>query len=199
MESAIWSALSEVVRAEVDALVRQDRRMWAVKVMRESCPEPKPGLYACVDVVVERYRVLGQGFERAPTPPLDLDVLTAAVGALPGRPVAIEALWDGDTEGWFVVLLALTDDPQSEHQLALVRHGGDIRLFNGTVPPWPEAREAEQVGRALADHLGVPFHFPSPDRPDDEAPRWRTTGERAPDPRAVGRPRAGEGPGSLTM
>ncbi|MEY9947555.1 hypothetical protein [Kitasatospora sp. GAS1066B] len=98
-------------------------------------------------------------------------MLIGAVGALPGRPVAIEAVWDGDTEGWFVVLLALTDDPQSEHQLALVRHGGDIRLFNGTVPPWPEAREAEQAGRALADHLGVRFHFPSPDRPDDE---WAT-------------------------
>ncbi|WP_344444244.1 hypothetical protein [Kitasatospora nipponensis] len=69
-----------------------------------------------------------------------------------------------------MVLLALTADPQSDHQLALIRHGGDIRWFSGTVSRWPEAREAEEVGRALADHLGV---FASHDRPNDEASRWR--------------------------
>jgi hypothetical protein len=31
------------------------------------------------------------------------------------------------------------------------------------------------VGRALAEQFGVPFHFASPDRPDDDALRWRAT------------------------
>ncbi|MGW5640989.1 hypothetical protein [Streptomyces sp. NPDC003832] len=94
---------------------------------------------------------------------------------LPGRTVAIEALWDGDTDGWCVDLIALTDDPATEHRLAIIRHGSDMRLFNGTVPPWPEAQEAETVGRALAERFAVPFHFASPDQPDLDAPRWRTT------------------------
>ncbi|MGW2745004.1 hypothetical protein [Streptomyces sp. NPDC001450] len=30
-----------------------------------------------------------------------------------------------------------------------------------------------RAGTALAAHLSVPFHFASPDTPDDQAPRWR--------------------------
>lgn len=37
----------------------------------------------------------------------------------------------------------------------------------------PSAVAAERAGQPLAEHLGVPFHFASPDKPDDEAPRWR--------------------------
>ncbi|WP_328966292.1 hypothetical protein [Streptomyces sp. NBC_00239] len=37
----------------------------------------------------------------------------------------------------------------------------------------PVAVAAGRAGRALADHLSVPFHFASPDTPDDEAPRWQ--------------------------
>ncbi|MET9963402.1 hypothetical protein ABZ128_30765 [Streptomyces sp. NPDC006326] len=33
---------------------------------------------------------------------------------------------------------------------------------------------AAEAGRALADYLGVPFHFASPEIPDDGAPRRRT-------------------------
>jgi hypothetical protein len=64
-------------------------------------------------------------------------------------------------------------DPPAETTLAAIRHGGDLRLFNGQVPPWPEAQEAMTTGPALAEHFGLPFHFASPDTPDDEAPRWR--------------------------
>jgi hypothetical protein len=60
-------------------------------------------------------------------------------------------------------------------RLAMIRHGSDMRLFNGTVPLWPEAQEAETVGRALAEQFAVPFHFASPDQPDLDAPRWRTS------------------------
>ncbi|MFI1071819.1 hypothetical protein [Streptomyces puniciscabiei] len=40
----------------------------------------------------------------------------------------------------------------------------------------PEAQElgsGAEAAQALAEHLGVPFHFASPDVPDDEAPRRR--------------------------
>src|SRR5215831_12524177 len=35
-----------------------------------------------------------------PSPPLDIDVLARQVVALPHPPDAIEALWDGDSDGW---------------------------------------------------------------------------------------------------
>ncbi|MFC1435746.1 hypothetical protein ACEZDB_34440 [Streptacidiphilus sp. N1-3] len=176
MDSPFWAELPAADRSAVDDLVRSDHRLAAVKRLREAFPDDsRPGLYEALDVVVERYRELGQRFERYPTPPLSLQTLTQKVEALPCRPVAIEALWDGDTDGWYVYLMALTDDPAAEHPLASIRHGSDMRLFNGTVPPWPEAQEATTVGRALAEHFTVPFHFSSPDEPDLDAPRWRTT------------------------
>jgi hypothetical protein len=176
MDSPIWVALPAAARSAVDSLIQQDHRIAAVARIREAIPaESRPGLYETLDVVAERYRELGQRFESYPTPPLNLETLAEKVESLPGRTVAIEALWDGDTDGWYVDLMALTDAPTADHRLATIRHGSDMRLFNGTVPPWPEAREAETVGRALATQLSVPFHFASPDEPDDEAPRWRTT------------------------
>ena len=42
-------------------------------------------------------------------------------------------------------------------------------------PPWPEARQAAELGESLGERLAVPFHFASPDQPNDRAPRWRTT------------------------
>ncbi|MBK3562162.1 hypothetical protein [Streptomyces sp. MBT62] len=175
MDSPIWAALSAAERSAVDGLIQRDHRLAAVARVRETFPaEDRPGLYETLDVVAARYEELGQRFERLPTPPLDLTALTEQVEALPGRTVAVEALWDGDSEGWYVYLMAHTEVPLAEHRLATVRKGGDLRLFNRAVPPWPEAREAETVGRALAERFGVPFHFPSPDEPDLDAPRWRT-------------------------
>ena len=173
MQSRLWSTLAPELRDQVDALVTMDRKLHAVKAIRDGVDAAsRPGLYECLDLVVERYAVLGKRFQRSPTAPLDLEVLAAKVQALPHRPAAIEAVWDGDSEGWFVLLLAITLDPRAEHHLALVQHGTDLRLFNGSVPPWPETEEASTVGQALAERLGVPFHFASAEKPDDEAPRW---------------------------
>ncbi|MCC0097588.1 hypothetical protein K7B10_22945 [Streptomyces flavotricini] len=61
---------------------------------------------------------------------------------------------------WFVVLPAITDAPRGAHELA-------------TVHRVTAAAVATRSGTALAEHLGVPFHFASPDHPDDTAPRRR--------------------------
>jgi hypothetical protein len=171
MTNPLWRALSSQVRAQVDALVMKGHKLQAVKVIRDSLEEPRPGLYECMDLVAERFEDLGERFTRSPTAPLDLDELTAKVEALPQRPAAIEAVWDGDSEGWMVDLMAVAIEPRAEYRLATVQHGTDIRLFNGDVPPWPEAQEAGIIGRGLAERFGVPFHFASPDEPDF-APRW---------------------------
>jgi hypothetical protein len=173
MENAIWDVLPAAVRAQVDELVRKDHRIHAIKVIRDACAEPRPGIHECLDVVADRYATLGQRLDRARTAPLDVASLTAKIHALPSRPAAIEAVWDGDTDGWFVELLATTAAPSASHHLGFIRLGTDLRIFNGQVPPWPEAEEAATVGRALAEHFAVPFHFASPDTPDDQAPRWK--------------------------
>lgn len=97
----------------------------------------------------------------------------------PAPSEAIEALWDGDTDGWFVHLVVIhRADERGETRYhdfylgALREEAGDLRIVNGQVPPWPEAERAKEVGRELAERLGVPFYFASPDHPEDECPRW---------------------------
>ncbi|MFE1899301.1 hypothetical protein [Streptomyces yangpuensis] len=99
------------------------------------------------------------------------------VGGIPGSVVAIVAVWDGDTvHGWFVRLPAITTDPAEQSALAFIhwrlaeRHLGEGAQLDGR---HPAAVAAERAGGDLAAHLGVPFHFASPDTPDDEAPRRR--------------------------
>ncbi|MFJ7250202.1 hypothetical protein ACIQWA_36965 [Kitasatospora sp. NPDC098652] len=88
----------------------------------------------------------------------------------------IEAVWDGDTvHDWFVELLAVTADPAEDVHLATVFRSTAARYLGEEGdhhPRHPSAVAAERAGRALAAHLSVPFRFASPDRPDDEAPRW---------------------------
>ncbi|MEV6768656.1 ADP-ribosylglycohydrolase family protein [Nocardia sp. NPDC051030] len=171
MKDPWWERMPPELRVRVDELIAQDHKILAIKEIREGLGEPSPGINECMDLLVERYTELSQPWIR-PSPPLDHDDLVERVANLPERPDAIEAVWDGDTFGWMVCLVAVTRSSRAEHYLAQIRHGGDIRLFNGEVPPYPEAREATSVGQAVADTLGMPFHFTSPDRPDIHLPRW---------------------------
>lgn len=105
--------------------------------------------------------------------------LLGRIEATTREPVALEALWDGDTSGWSLGLSVIVREQRGSggHQyqdkfLMTLRFGSDIRLFTGSVPPWPEAVVAQRVGRAVAEQLGIPFWFPSPDEPDDDCPHW---------------------------
>ncbi|GAA0985522.1 hypothetical protein GCM10009555_061100 [Acrocarpospora macrocephala] len=98
-----------------------------------------------------------------------------SAAALTEPPIAIEALWDGDTTGWGVWLSAivLADGKPAERSLGFLRGlGGDIRLFNAQVPPWPDAEVAAWAGRMIADQFNVPFWFPSPIYPEEDCPRY---------------------------
>src|SRR5262245_12260479 len=67
---------------------------------------------------------------------------------LNARPVAFQALWDGDTQGWFLYLDVVyrSGAGHTGSPLACLRFGGDIRVFNGQVPPWPEAVIGAKIG-----------------------------------------------------
>jgi len=86
-------------------------------------------------------------------------------------PLAIEAYWDGDSEGWFICIEAAMSGGQ-QINLGCLRDGGDLRLFNCEVPPWPEAIAANQIGHELARNFEVEFFFPSPEYPEDHCPSW---------------------------
>jgi hypothetical protein len=71
--------------------------------------------------------------------------ILAKVEALSSSPTVFQALWDGDSNGWFVRFSTITNDGQS-HPLDVLSDGGDIRLFNGQVPSWTEAIAAGNWG-----------------------------------------------------
>ncbi|MGW4960624.1 hypothetical protein ACWEPL_25700 [Nonomuraea sp. NPDC004186] len=168
------------VRDRIDEHLRRGRLIAAIMLLRsEGGIDPVPGLYEAQDMLQERsVRLAEQGLDDIEEAPVQLPRLVKAVRAISEPVVAVEALWDGDTQGWFVELVAIVQRPGRHHHrfdeclLALFRRGSDLRLFNGEVPTWPEAVEAVEKGQAIAHSLGVPFHFASPDTPDDSLPRW---------------------------
>ncbi|WP_244883767.1 hypothetical protein [Streptomyces zhihengii] len=164
--SGWWAYLEERTCREVDADVLRDRRLSAVRSVWEALRPLGVGLHEAERVVHARYQALGDRVEHTPPDPLDLPSLAALAAALPDRVAAVEAIWDGNTvHDWFVDLVAVLDAPEGEIRLATIYHRP------GSPPPGAAATEA---GGALAAHLQVPFHFASPEVPDDDAPRWRT-------------------------
>ncbi len=173
MKNPLWERLPDWIQSRADELIAEGKKISAVIEIRDNLDEPRPGIGECMQLLAERYAELDEPWFR-PNPPLNLDELIEEVAALPHPPDAIEALWDGDSEGWFVCLVAVTLRPKSGHNLSCSRLGTDMRIFDGEVPPWPEALEAAAIGRALAGRFGVPFHFASPDTPIIDPPRWWT-------------------------
>lgn len=169
---ALWDSLPETLRVRVDDLVLHDRRFPAIAALWQAGLQPRPALLDCEDLVRWRYQQLHDRIAFRAEPLRDVDTLLERVARLPWKPDAIEAVWDGDSQGWFVVLVAVRAEPRSEARLATIRHGGDLRLFSGQVPPWPETEEAARTGQALAGRLRVPFYFASPDQPELDVRRW---------------------------
>ncbi|HEX2357609.1 MAG TPA: hypothetical protein VHI50_14285 [Micromonosporaceae bacterium] len=169
---ALWDSLPESLRVGVDDLVLHDLWIQAIAAVAQAGLQPQPELLRCQDLAQWRYRKLHDRIQSEPEQPRDVETLLGRVAGIGWAPDAIEAVWDGDTHGWLVLLVAVRENPRTESTLAIVRHGGDLRVFNGQVPPWSEAEEATHLGRALAERLRVPFYFASPEEPDVDVPRW---------------------------
>ncbi|MDH6143779.1 alkanesulfonate monooxygenase SsuD/methylene tetrahydromethanopterin reductase-like flavin-dependent oxidoreductase (luciferase family) [Kitasatospora sp. GP30] len=173
-----WESLPAGIREQIDGYVLQDSVMGAVRlVFNVGRASHGIGLNTAQAIVADRYEHYGDRIARTPDSPLDLDSLAYRAAGFPGRILAIEAIWDGDTvHDWFVELLAVTEDPETDHHLATVYYSTakNHLAAQHTSDPRPlPAIAADRAGRALAAHLAVPFHFASPDTPDDEAPHWR--------------------------
>ncbi|MFI8237798.1 hypothetical protein ACIF83_11170 [Streptomyces sp. NPDC085866] len=171
-----WNLLPAGIRGQVDGYVLQDARLQAVRVVREVGRAHGLGLTEAQTVAHDRYLHHGDRIARTPDSPLDLESLAARAAGCPGRVLAIEAVRDGDTtHDWFVDLLAVTAEPTGEQRLVTIYRSTAVRHLgehedHGPLHP---SAAATRAGTALAARLSVPFHFASPDRPDDQAPRWR--------------------------
>ncbi|MFD7452658.1 hypothetical protein [Kitasatospora sp. NPDC059827] len=176
--TAWWEGLPAGIREEIDGYVLQDSLLGAVRVITSvGLVSHDIGLGTAQLIADDRALHYGDRIARTPESPLDLESLAYRAAGCVGRVVVVEAVWDGDTvHDWFVRLLAVTADPAEDVHLATVYWSTAERYLGGEEGHHPRhlaAVAAERAGRALAAHLSVPFHFASPDTPDDEAPRWR--------------------------
>ncbi|MEU9002497.1 hypothetical protein [Streptomyces sp. NPDC048551] len=173
--SGWWETLPAGIRDEIDGYVLQDSYLGAIRIVVDvGLALHGIGVGTAQLIVGDRYLHYGDTVARTPDSPLDLESLAYRAAASDGPIVAIEAVWDGDTvHDWFVYLTAVTADPVGEHRLATIyRSAACLYLGADDGPRHPSAVAADRAGRALAARLAVPFHFASPDTPDDEAPRW---------------------------
>ncbi|MBT2366677.1 hypothetical protein J7E88_15495 [Streptomyces sp. ISL-10] len=153
----LWAQLSPAARERVDAEVVGRRRLHAVLALREAFREagsPAPGLYACQAVVAARGEDLADRLEPLP-PPDDVPTLLARAADLPGAPLAFEAEWDGDTQGWIADLYAVLPEPAGRVRIGSFRDGGDLY------------GRATEAGCALGARFAVPFRFCAGDGPGD--------------------------------
>lgn len=106
-----------------------------------------------------------------------LDSLERALRQVSGTPKVLEALWDGDTQGWYLTVSLYVEQGvwplkrTVRHDLGTVVLGTDLRLFNGQVPPWPEAELVKTFVQQTQAKYGLILYLPS-EEPDDECPRW---------------------------
>ncbi|MFJ8127035.1 hypothetical protein [Streptomyces hydrogenans] len=144
----LWAALSWEARERVDAHVVRRARLRATREVLDAGVLPRPGLYACLELVHVREEILADRL--VPPPPRDADTLTAGARAL-GRPaVALELEWDWDSWGTVLVLSAV--DGAGERTC--------LAQWQGV--PWdgPLAVAADVAGR-----LGAELRGPGADGP----------------------------------
>ncbi|WP_375559489.1 hypothetical protein ACE193_17365 [Bernardetia sp. OM2101] len=98
-------------------------------------------------------------------------------GKKTGVPVAIQALWDGDTQGWCIYMEVIIDTKNrfskySIFHLCTMRFASDLRIFNGQPTPWEETIVAKKIGNLISKKYNIPFWFPASEAPDDDCPSW---------------------------
>ncbi len=89
-------------------------------------------------------------------------------------PVAIQAIWDGDSAGWILDLEAVINSPKGFASIRIGSRrgaGGDFRFFRG-MKVMPEIAKANELGEKIAAHFSIPFYFPAPLRPEIDQPNW---------------------------
>ena len=95
---------------------------------------------------------------------------------MPGKPVVLEVLWEGDTHGWYLCItvykksIGLFRSKLDEYYLGRIIVGKGIKPSANL--RLTEAFLADEYGKKAIAKYGLIFYFPSPDKPDDDCPKW---------------------------
>lgn len=165
----LWAVLPEELRTEIDGLLADGHFLHAIKALREkSGLTPAPGINEGKDLAGFRTALLHERGRLKPPPEYTVNGMLGDLAERDLAPVAVEITWDGDSRGWHAELCAVVAEPRFH----LVSLGRFVPHLDRTEPV---RDEATRKGRAVAERLGVPFHFPRPDEPDVEQPHWWET------------------------
>lgn len=105
------------------------------------------------------------------------DSLDKEIKKAGGNPIVLEALWDGDTNGWYLLLYLHTVTSRFFSLERRQRHClGGVSILEGqqyyTGDKLTVALIAEELGRQAAQKYQLTFYFPSKDDEDDDCPSW---------------------------
>jgi len=96
------------------------------------------------------------------------EILDQEIQKIKGKPVVLQALWDGDTSGWWLSLSLYAENPSVSRDLAW-HYLGHVESYDGK----PKETFAKELGAKAVKKYGLEFYFPSPDDADDGCPDWR--------------------------
>jgi hypothetical protein len=163
-----WAELDEVTIAAMDRSILESDMISAIlTVIRVVQPR---SLLTAQAIAEDRRAWLRENQpERFPAQPTIEERIESALATLEGTPAAVEAYWDGDTGGWFVVLCIMVR--QSSGKIEEIYLGSMRGESSSADSSWAISR-----GTELAQRLKVPFWFGSPNQQDDaDSLRWRAT------------------------
>lgn len=96
------------------------------------------------------------------------EILDEEIQKTKGRPRVLQALWDGDTSGWYLILSLYAENPSISGDLVW-HYLGRVHSYDGMSK---EAFARELAAKAV-EKYGLEFYFPSPDDADDGCPDWK--------------------------
>lgn len=96
------------------------------------------------------------------------EILDQEIQKTGGKPVVLQALWDGDTSGWWLNLSLYAENPSISGDLVW-HYLGRVQSYNG------QSKEelAKKLAAEAVKKYGLEFYFPSPDDADDDCPDWK--------------------------
>lgn len=158
---------------EADALIVSGQFINAVKLIRAGM---QCGLSDALEMIHirsleleeinEGWRQSRQAYRQTLTPEYWRTQALANLDALPCPPLALEALWDGDTTGWYLHLNAILPGASREHPRFTA-----VRLIMMEGPGHLMGEVALEIGQVAEERWKCPLYFPSRAYSLDE-PRW---------------------------
>lgn len=104
------------------------------------------------------------------------EILDEEIKKVGGKPTVLEALWDGDTQGWYLLLYIYTvsghifNKKETRHFLGEVSISPGMEHF--TNGKWTVAELAKNFGEKAKRKYNVTFYFPSQIDADNDCPKW---------------------------